>query len=214
MAHSTPNTTRRPTLRILLDANATDRTLDRIAEQVDILRRAHRNLRDHRRANADGYPTQSMGGGGSPTNEVDDDGTPIPQHSDPVGRLVVTFDTASDAAGIALVNLTRHIRDASLELEAAIGDVARLTPPVKITDPDQLWCENCLRAGIREPREAGRKVCRWCREETADHGRRPSPRLVHAHARGTRITPTLRRELLLRDAEDRKANRGKAKRAS
>lgn len=201
-------------MRIILNPADTDDALDHIHDLVITLRREHAELRSRYLTDRDGYPIQSLGGGGGgATNEIDDDGTPIPQHSDPVGRLVVARDDPTDPIGQALAELVRKIHDARRLLEAAVSDAGRARPPIKVTDPDELWCENHLKAGMYEPREQGRKVCRWCREERAEHRKLPSIRLMQAKARG-RVTPTLRREIQLRDAEDRRAERKRRKCAS
>jgi hypothetical protein len=178
-------------VQIELNPADTEDALTHIVDLVAQLRDEHRELRQRFLEDRDGYPTQSMGGGGSPTNELDDDGTPIPQHSDPVGRLVVSRDDTTDPIGNTLAIVVRKIAAARRQLESAVSDAARSRPPLKHPDPDQIWCTSCERADIREPRTEGRSVCWWCRDYRAAHGRLPYPEILKARSRGIRITEQL-----------------------
>lgn len=198
-------------MRIILNPTHTDDALDHIEELVTRVRARHRKLRQQFVDDRDGYLTQSMGGGGSPENEKDEDGTPLPSRPpDPVGRLVVSRDEADGTVGNALATMVQLIAEARDCLITADGVSARARPPIKVQDPDGIWCENCLEAGVKEPREESRSLCGWCRHEKSERKKLPSPRLVQAHVRG-RITPNMRREIEQRDAEDRRAERKKRK---
>ena len=180
-------------MRIILDAHQTDDTLDHILDLITTVRTDHAELRSRFLTDRDGYPTQSLGGGGGATNEVDDDGTPIPQHSDPVGRLVIARIDATDTTGAALASCVNHIRNAMRELEAAISDAARVRPPAQLDANinDQVWCVSCLRIKHCSPiyeKSRARQLCRWCLEFEQAFGVRPPEELVDRHARGARIT--------------------------
>ena len=199
-------------MRIILNTAEFGETITRTRVLLDKLEVHHANLLILRRTERDGYPSQSMGGAGNPTNEIDDDGTPIPQHSDPVGRMVVERDEARDPAGNALAQLVQLVHTAWRTLEAAEGAGRKVELPRKLEDQDDLWCENCLkRAGVKTTREEGRKVCRWCRDEKAEHGHYPSRRLIEAHGRG-RVTAWHRAQIAAQDAADLAKIRAERKR--
>ena len=190
-------------MRIILNTHQTGDALRHITTLVEDLHQAHHELRTRFLNDRDGYPTSSLGGRAGTTNELDDDGTPIPQHTDPVGRLVVSRDEATDPIGNALASLVQHIHTAMRELEAAISDAARARPPLEHPDPDTIWCESHLRYGLHEARLEGNRLCRWCKREQAEQGKLPSRRLIDAHDRGVRITDKLRHEIAQRDRDDR-----------
>jgi len=200
-------------VKIILNAAATDDALDHPIDLIPAIRREHTELRSRFLADRDGHRTRASGSTPTTghTNEIDDDGTPMPARaSDPTAQLVIDRDDPTDDIGKALATLVQQIQTMRRLGEAAISTAAEVRPPIKLQDPDKIRCENCLKAGIQEPREEGRELCRWCREEKTDRGRLPSRRLVQAHARG-RITPRLRSEIAARDTEERKARRRKAK---
>ena len=212
-------------MRIILNADEFTDTIARARQLLDQAETEHRKLRALRNADRDGFPTSSMGGApGGPTNirhnfttgednPRDGSGELIPQHSDPVGRLVVERDEHRDPVGNALAQLVQHVHTARRELEVAVGAGRTVVLPKKPEDPDEIWCENCLkRAGVKTPREEGRKVCRWCREERAEHGAYPSRRLIEAHGRG-RITSWHRAQLIALDKQDVARIRAERKKA-
>ena len=201
-------------MRIVLNASDTDDALDHILDLLIIVRREHAELRSRFLTDRDGYPTRSPGNGGSPSSDVDEDGTPLPPRSDSVANLVVSRDEASDPIGTALAILVHDIWTANKTLQHGIATAANCRPPVTIPDRDEIWCESCIRANVHEPREEGRKLCSWCRHEQTDHGKLPSRRLIQAHARGTRLTDKVRSEIAMRDAEDRRRNKAAKKTAA
>lgn len=193
-------------MRIILNALDTEDALDHLLDLVVVIRREHAELRSRFLSDRDGYPTSSFHHG-SPTNEVDDDGTPIPQRSDPVARIVIARDEPSDPIGFTLATVVAKIQQARRLLEAAVSDAAKTRPPMTITAADDIWCTNCLRAKVHTPRAEGRTLCSWCRDEQSDHGTLPSRRLIEAHSRGVRITERLRAEIGRRETEDRAARK-------
>ena len=200
-------------MRIILDDVQFADALAHIHALANDLEVHHANLLILRRTERDGYRPNSMGGAGSPTNELDDDGTPIPQHSDPVGRLVVERDEARDPVGNALAQLVQHVHTARRNLEAAVGAGRKIEVPKKPDNPDDLWCENCLkRANVKEPKAQGARVCWWCRDEKSERGTYPSRRLIEAHGRG-RVSPWQRTQIRLQDLEDVARLRAERKRA-
>lgn len=218
-------------MRILLNPRDTEAALDRLEDQVATLRAKHRELRALHKVDRDGYPPSSgfdrMPASSQFDEELDEDGNPVldehgvpvkvplPPRSDPVASLVVSTDEVTDPIGSMIAEMVQHIMRADKELESGIGCAARARPPVKVPDPEKLWCENCIKYGVFEPREENRKVCRWCRDENTEHGHYPSRGLVEAHARGTRITASLRSSILAREAgeqERQQQRRGKKSR--
>lgn len=186
-------------MRIALNAEQTDDALDHIEQLTIQARAAHTLVRRRHLEDRDGYPTASLGGSGSATNELDDDGTPLPQHSDPTARIVIGRDEASDTIGIALANLVQNISDARRSLEAAISNAARAWPPVKIKSVDDTWCVSCLRINIHSPRKDDTRYCSWCGQWRAVHNKLPPLEIVQARADGRRITPKLIAESLPRN---------------
>lgn len=66
-----------------------------------------------------------------------------------------------------------------------------------VADPTELWCESCLRTGMREPRSERyptRPLCRWCGDFEAAQGFLPTLDLLDARRDGRRITEAMVRE--------------------
>lgn len=198
-------------MKIQLTESQTEDALDHIGELVTQLQKEHRQLRARWKDDRDGYPTRSMGNAGSPTNQLDDDGTPIPQHPDPVSTIVISRDEAGDPIGQAIANMVDKIANARRHLEGAGSDAARARPPIKLPDPDSIWCKSCERADHREPRDEG-ELCRWCADWKRNHGQLPWPELVDMHHRGKRITPARIAEVQRARAQTRNTKRRKGKR--
>lgn len=98
---------------------------------------------------------------------VDDDDGPCPR-SDPIGEQAIS--TPRELAGLrsALRQSEADFSRSRKALAAALGAISdALEPPKKpegAWDVDNpMWCENCLTAGVHNPRRPeGGKVCRWC----------------------------------------------------
>lgn len=78
-----------------------------------------------------------------------------------------------------------------------IGKILAEWAPHTIRGELAMWCENCARYGISEPRAPdGSKCCRWCNDVHRAYNAWPTGKLVALHARGRRITETEMRRLL------------------
>lgn len=174
---------------------------------------------------ADGYPTESLGGGGGATNELDDDGTPIPQHSDPVGNLVANQDEKADPLIDAGRRAWSHVRNAMRELEAARSAFACTHPPIDSSDleHDRGLCWSCRRAAHSNPnvyREsdinghgANEPRCRNCYDWALAHaGTNPPQLVVETWADGRRLTTKIVELATLQERERRARKKSKKKR--
>jgi hypothetical protein len=143
------------------DRDTTDvcETIINLAELVsdadlDVARRRRKDFVSGFPANASGA---SPGGGATnrrhnfatgEDNPKDGSGMLVPQHSDPVGELVVR-DAEADDLGLARKRAHSHVCRAMRELEAAQSELARTRPPVVSVDAeDRDVCWPCRDAGV------------------------------------------------------------------
>ncbi len=133
-----------------------------------------------RRASAmkrDGHRSSSIPEFSSPTNELDDDGTPIPQHSDPTLQAVVQreqmdvacvqFTQAVEQARNALVRAVAVAAKAGVEIDPDTGLLMSAEQlAVKPKPPDEVWCRHHLGFGMHEPQggKGRRGLCSFCDE--------------------------------------------------
>lgn len=134
-----------------------------------------------RRGTKDGYPTSSLGGGGS-------SGTV----TDRVGNLA-TADPTADPVRKAGLSFVRHLTRALDELGAARGELYRVSAVVPPAPPDDMWCSVHLRHGMFEPVGRGGRDgrCQWCYEFRLSESQDPTRRLLELRAEGVRITSRL-----------------------
>jgi len=203
-------------VRVLTTDTQVEDLLDHIEQLTARARRQHRELRARQVLDRDGYPTASMGGG-TPTSEVDEDGTPLPPRSDPTARTVIDRNQGDDPIGQALTKLIGHLY--AMRHQGQLADavaIEALTPPIKPPkDPTALWCKSCLRANVHTPRADGcGHYCRWCADwRRAHNGELPWVELIDKRQRGIRITPAVIAEVeRARKAKKPKRKRSKAKR--
>ena len=157
------------------------------------------------RDSADGYPRASFWEG-SPSSECDEDGTPLPQHSDPTARAVLARNEGqSGQVSASRRQVLSALVGARRTLESARGRALKvLTPPEEppAPKPEDL-CSNCLSYGANSPvgseaqhvqraKRWGRSrihpdLCDWCASFLESHGRRPPKVLVVKHKDGQRI---------------------------
>lgn len=134
----------------------------------------------------DSFPSSSLGGG-SPSNELDDDGTPLPQHSDPTYRAVELRDQSAHRVVCREIEqaLYRVRRDLDVVLSKAR---TAAKPPPKIdqaTNDRSIWCTNHQAHGMQEPRRTDPKapltrapkagLCRFCEDWKRDAYLRHAP---------------------------------------
>jgi hypothetical protein len=194
-------------VRIILDRAGVEDALDHsrllLIEASDL----YQELYEHFMKDRDGYPNSSLGGG-SPTSECDEDGTPLPPRSDPVAKIVIDRDEGAGSAGQALSQFVQSIQHARRTLEGAVVGARRvLKPPQAITPEEDIWCVNCLRANVQSPRATEGQYCTWCRDDKSERGVYPSPALVDAHTRRARLTEADRAGIAAREAEARRARK-------
>lgn len=166
----------------------------------------HRELDRVARSSADGYPSASFADG-SPSSECDDDGTPLPQHSDPTFRAVLARNEGhAGQVQAAKRQVAKALVTAYRVLESAKGKgVQVLEPPERLPDtPEVLFCEHCESCGVKgqpvgdevQHRQRAKRWgrghvypnhCDWCASFLHEHGRRPPAALVVKHGRGERI---------------------------
>lgn len=163
--------------------------VDDISTDAQVLLREHRRLVELERfAEPDSFPTQSGGGRGAPTNEVDDDGTPVPQHSDPTFRAVeAREDGWANPVRAARRKVESTLYEARRLLDRALSDARQLAAPPRL-DPevnakhDRAWCTHHAAMGF--PTEPVRTdapetgLCRWCADWRRDAEIRQQSALV------------------------------------
>jgi hypothetical protein len=194
-------------MRIILDRNGVEDALDHSRTLLLEYFELYVELHEHFVKDRDGYPTSSLGGG-SPSNEVDEDGIPLPPRSDPVAAIVIARDEGSGNAGQALAQFVNSLQHARRTLEGAVVGARRvLQPPPNIVPQEDIWCVNCLRAGVKSARATEGRFCTWCRDDKTERGVYPSPRLVDAHTRRVRLTEADRAGIAQQDAEQRRARK-------
>lgn len=92
-----------------------------------------------------------------------------------------------------LIRTIRDLDTASRTIRSILNEWA----PQPLTSTLDLWCENCSRHGINEPRAGdGSRNCRWCNDVHRAYDCWPTGKLVNLHAKGRRITEQEYRRLL------------------
>lgn len=88
--------------------------------------------------------------------------------------------TAIDAFHDAVADMYRIVDEwAPLPQKGGMGD----------TENTNLWCPNCLKHGVKEPRGIdGSRHCRWCCDIKRNYGRYPNAELIKTHVRGHTIS--------------------------
>lgn len=197
--------------------------LAKIADLAELLEAEEPILRARLRSDmGDGFPPRSLGGGGSPTSIIDDDGVPIPQHSDPVGELVVR-DPEITPIGVALSRGFDAVCRASRALEEARSHFARTRRPDTIDEiEDRSTCASCWRVHqlsptYRDSNVGGRlgkptPLCRNCYDDViespyVERGRLPLLGVVRARAEGRRITTKVLEASVREEREERQRRR-------
>lgn len=157
-----------------------------------------------RRGTKDGYPTSSMGGGGSSGDVSDRVGslaTADWMPHQPCGGKgcdgcsdgFIHVPGGGDPVRRAGVQLVRHLKRAVDELEAARGELFKVSAVVPPPPADDLWCTVHLRHGMFEPVGKGGRngQCQWCYEFRLAEQQSPPARLLELRAEGKRITAAL-----------------------
>lgn len=173
--------------------------VDATAEHVRALK--DREQRERIAARPDSFPRQSMGGGGRATNELDEDGTPVPQHSDPVAQAVIARDESTEVLGPVISRLVaRAMRTALGELNYGNNLALKALAPPKDEkrsrpENDDIWCVSHLRFDMTEPYTKQRsKLCDLCHEWQRDPmtpGDLPCREILDRVARGSNLTTAL-----------------------
>jgi hypothetical protein len=93
-------------------------------------------------------------------------------------------------------NLIRAIRDLDTQ-SRTIRTILDEWAPQQLRGDLAMWCENCSKYGISEPRALdGSRCCRWCNDVHRAYNCWPTGKLAALHARGRRITEDEYRRLL------------------
>ena len=92
-----------------------------------------------------------------------------------------------------MIRAIRDLDTASRTIRSILDEWA----PQPVRGGLAMWCENCQRYGISEPRAGdGSRNCRWCNDVHRAYDCWPTGKLVALHAKGRRITETEYRRLL------------------
>lgn len=171
-----------------------------VFELIELSRRKHRI----------GYPTSSLGGGGSRPAR-DEDGEPLPNYSDPVGGAVAAeLDPGGNPYRQPAADVDRHLREARRHLGAAVTVLADLTPKPKPDRDLEPGCRSCARLGKYAPVSRG-DLCRWCADFDYKHRTAPPPRILAMHHRGMRITQRMINDALAPNARTNRRSRRKGR---
>lgn len=179
--------------------------VENVEQTARILLFHHRELeRWEGWAAPDSFPSGS--GGGRPTNEVDDDGTPIPQHSDPTATAAVQRENAhANPARAARKLIEKNLYRARTLLDEALSAAKNVKDPEPKQREDandrDVWCTNHRTIKVDEPVRADAPdsgLCRWCSDwkHAAETIRQtdkgwpllPPANVMERRARGDRIT--------------------------
>lgn len=203
-----------------------EQALDDLAALVAVARREYRAAQSWQVFVApDGFPSVSGAASrGAPSNELDDDGTPIPQRSDPTLAAVL----ARDAQKVSLRRIGVLVFAARRSLDTAVGQARASREaleeelPPEVNSPD--WCVwHREQLGVNEPIHRG-SLCQfcydWAQASTAEQGtvggpgarklpRRPPKRILELRAEGRRITTRVLDEVL---GADRRGDRTRRRR--
>lgn len=146
-------------------------------------------------ARADGYPTSTLGAGGSSGGagirvDADEHGEAerIPATSTEIAALTETPD---DEQRRLALKAWHELEAIVKQLGLIDGWLARCEAAGTPTANDEdAWCENHARHGIAEPRDHAnrRKDCAWCYGILRTYGALPNRTLIERRARGERFS--------------------------
>ena len=157
-----------------------------------------------RRGTKDGYPTSSLGGGGGSGTVTDRVGSLATadwmEHApcggegcDGCSQGYIHVAGGGDPVRRAGVEFVRHFKRALDELDAAAGELYKVSAVVPPPPVDDLWCSVHVRHGMFEPVGRGGRDgrCQWCYEFRLAEQQDPPHRLLELRAEGVRITSRL-----------------------
>ena len=149
---------------------------DHIGLKLVRVRDLYHQLRVRHRLDAmDGYPTSSLPGHSSPTNDKDDDGTPLPARpSDPTATIAVARITnpESDPIWRVLESIERAVLECGRSLAACEGRALKILAPPKEVPVPKGGCRSCDRVGAFNP-EYCKGLCQWCYDHQTPEGLLP-----------------------------------------
>lgn len=168
----------------------------------------------------DGFPAVSGAAGkGAPTNEIDEeDGTPIPQRSDPTFAAVI----ARDEQRASTRRIAAQVYAARRSLDVAVGQARKTRHAIEDALPpatnSREWCswhaELAPHLGDEPIHADG--LCRFCydwraavRADRKGLPARPPMRILELRAEGRRITTRTLAEVLQADRVKKRGKRGR-----
>lgn len=169
-----------------------------------------------------GYPSTTPGAAPSTSRAAIDplDAIDGPVHLTSTERLAMSTDRAQrdlEALRVALIAAHRHLASAAvitLRWGSVRVDDTTVTKRLAgaVTADHGIWCRNCSRHGVKEPRAEGKSECRFCADFRRTYGI-DAPQAVHdvRQARGGRLFVQDIERILDRESPGWRKNRPKAK---
>lgn len=185
-----------------------------LAVETELIYRCAQHLLAKLTDNANGYPTRASGSiGGSGGSEVDDYGEAVTYTS--TERAALSPDEARRTKE-RYANTLREARKRLIEplnITALWLQGVDVKPTEDAAPSNDIWCDNHIKYGQKEPRWQRNKVCRFCYEVNADRGDYPTQRLCDLRSRKSRISMD-DLERLMPKAEPAKGKKTKRKKAA